>query len=359
MKKSLLQGVSEKDMKAVLNTLTLNAFYFPSLMPLKFSPTLTWKTLQADKGIPIAADVVSFNSSAPKKSRQVVERLSGDIPKILISRVKEESDLNEYQQLLHYANTEEGQRALVEFVYGDVEFCFDGVNARLEWLALRALSTGKITLNSSNNNGIVTETAVDFLVPTANKRGATAAWSDTANAKPIDDIKAIVKLAKRKGGVGFMFMNPDTFDRFKATEQVIKFCASWFVKATGLETMPTLETVNQALRGERLPEIRIIDSVIELEKANGDREAVEPWEDGVVTFVQSLVVGNTFHAPLADEIVKDSAATKTRRGHVLIKKFSEENPVAEHTHGMANAFPVWSSAGRSYLLNTKGTTWTL
>jgi len=363
MKTTLIHGLNEKDMQAVVNALTLNAFYYPSLFPLKFNPTLTWKAIQADYGIPIAADVVAYNSSAPKKTRQVVSRLSGDIPKIEISRIKEESDLNEYYQLLHYANTTEGSQAILDWIYNDVEFCFTGVNARLEWLALQALSLGEIALSKTNNAGIVTETAVDFLVPSGHKSGVAVTWTSghSATGVPITNIRAIVKAAKTAGHpVKYMLMDQDTFDVMVLQDSVIKFCASWVLSATSLAPTPTLAQVNAALSSSKLPTIVIVDSCVAIELEDGTRTTVYPWQTGVVTFVPDLVVGNTYHAPLADELVATSTALKVKRGPVLIKRYSLEEPsIQEVTKGLANAFPVWASAQQSYLMYALDTSWSL
>jgi hypothetical protein len=362
MKKSLIQGLNEKDMKAVLATLSLNDFYFPTLMPLRFTPFLTWKALQADQGIPVAADVVAYDAKAPRKSRKIVERLQGDIPKIEIARVKKESDLNEYAQLKLYAGSEEGAQALVNWIYDDVEFCFTGVNARIEWLALQALSLGKVSLSKSNNNGIVTETAIDFQVPSASKGGVSVVWSaaNTATSKPITNIKAICATAKKAGNpIRYILMNQDCFDAMAISAEVMKYCAAWVIQASETTQIPSLNSVNAAFTANNLPKVVIIESYVAIEAADGTTTTVNPWTDGVVTFVPDIVVGNTFHAPLADEQVTDSSAVKTKRGHILIKKFSEEDPIAEVTKGMANAFPVWASATKSYLLYTLGASWSL
>lgn len=358
MRKSLIQGLNEKDMQAVVNTYNLNAFYFPSIFPLKFNPTLTWKTLQADLGIPVAADVVAFNSSAPKKTRQILSRLQGDIPKIEIARIKEETDLNEYNQLLPFAKTTDGAQALLDFIYDDVSFCFTGVNARLEWLALRALSTGKIVLDSSNNAGVVTETAVDFLVPSANKGGVATVWSTAASATPLANIKAKVKTAKGKGyKLGYAWMDQDTFDNLAATAEVQKAAATWVIQATDLQTTPSLDSVNKYMASNGLPQIIIVESYVTIELADGTRTSVNPWEAGVVVLTTDKVLGNTYYAPLADELVTDSVATKVKRGAVLIKKFSTEDPVTETTKGMANAFPAFAGATRSFMIDTTHTSW--
>lgn len=360
MKRSLIQGLSEKDMQAVVNTYNLNAYYWPTLLPLKFTPVLTWKALKGTLGVPVAADVISYNAKAPRKTRNVVSRLQGDIPKISVGRDKEETDLNELNLLQQYAKTTEGASALLDWIYEDVEFCFNAVNARLEWLALRGLSTGKIVLDSSNNEGVVTETSVDFQVPDDQKSGVSVVWTE-ANAesfKPITILKERVKSAKKKGfALKYALMNQDTFDRMVTSKQLINACAGWVIQATGIDTLtPSLEVVNRVFASQKLPEIRIIESLVTIE-INGKQTVVEPWEDGVVTLIPELMVGSTYYAPLADEMVTDSMATKVKRGHVLIKKYSEEEPLKECTVAMANAFPAWGDSQRSFLIDTLHTSW--
>ena len=354
VKKSIVQGLNEKDMQAVVNTYTLNAFYFPNFFPLKFTPTLTWKALATKLGIPVAADVVAFNSKSPRKTRRVVDRLQGDIPKIDLAFDKEETDINEYNNLLHYAGTDEGAKAIVEWVYGDSERCWDGVNARLEWLALRALSTGQIILNSTNNEGIVTEEAVTFLVPSDQQSGSTVIVDadHAATAKPITKIKAIKKAARAKGIIlNYMFMDPDTFDNIAGTAEAQKFCANWVIRAAGMsDVAPSLDSFNAAMKANKLPEVKIIESFVTIQ-IKGVDTVVNPWETGVVLFTEGIVQGNTYYGPLADESV-ESDATKVKREHVLIKKFSNDDPVVETTKGSANAFPAWGNADRAWQWDT-------
>lgn len=358
MKQSLVQGLSEKDMQAVINTYTLNDFYWPTLFPLKFTPTLTWKELTTGMGIPVMADVVSFNATAPRKTRRVVSRNQGDIPKIDIAFDKQESDINEYNQLVHYAGSDQGQKALLDWIYGDVDSAWKGVNARIEWLALRALSTGRIVLNKDNNEGIVTEEAVTFGIPDEQKLGVTKSWrGNPTEAKPIAFIKALRKKAKAKGTIlEHAFCRQEVFDDMVATAEVQKFCAGWVSKATNTEVEPSLESFNKVMQKNKLPQFHIIESIVTVQ-INGKDTIVEPFEDGVITFTPTIVQGNTYHAPLADESVKTSVALRTKREHVLIKRFSTEEPVVETTKGMANAFPVWGNAQKCWLVDTLHTSW--
>ena len=360
MRRSLIRGLNERDMTAVLAAYTLTSFYYPTLFPLKFTPTMTWKQLSANAGAPIMAEVVSYNSSSPKKSRQIVGRLQGDIVKIDVSREKEETEMLEYNNLLQYAGTTDGARALVDWIYEDTEFCFDGVNARLEWLALRAASTGKISLDKTNSAGIINENVVDFLIPATQKSGVAIPWATSATATPIANIKAKLKILKPLGAkTGFLLMDQDTFDNMAATAEVQKYAATWVQNALNTQQTPNLGQVNAALSNSNLPQIRIVDSLVQFEDKDGTRTQVAPWQAGVVAFVPSLTLGNTWYGPQAIDMVTESVAVVATRTHIKVRKYAREEPeVTEVTRGTSNSFPALAVANQMFLLDTVNASWT-
>lgn len=366
MIKTLIQGLNEKDMQAVVNTYDLKPFYYPTLFPLMPQSLLTFKTLEAQAGLKIAADVVSFNASIPKKTRDAIARVEGDIPKIGISREKLETDLNEYRIALALAGGDTSKVELVNFWAEDTEFCWNGVASRVEWIALKALSLGKLSFTTGNNASVVSQYDIDYAIPAAQKVGfftGSASWSGGITAKPISkDFRGVVALAKSKGfNVKFAWMNLTNFANFVAQTEVIQMCASFANNALNIAQTPDLATVNAALA--RQPwlyglQIKVIDQDITIESPDGTRTTGNPFEDDVVTFTESATLGKTYYAPLADEIIEGSVAMKVKRGHTLIKKYAEETPVREVTEGLANVFPAWNGAGRSILLQTNNaTTW--
>ena len=70
MQKSLMVGLNEKDMQAVIYTYNLHDYYYPTLFPLKETNFLTWKMLEAQAGLKIAADLVSRGATIPRKTRE-------------------------------------------------------------------------------------------------------------------------------------------------------------------------------------------------------------------------------------------------------------------------------------------------
>ena len=48
---TLMRGLNERDMQAVINTYDLKPYYYPTLFPLKETYTLTWKALETQVGL--------------------------------------------------------------------------------------------------------------------------------------------------------------------------------------------------------------------------------------------------------------------------------------------------------------------
>lgn len=357
-------GLDEKNMEAVIHSYDLKDYYYPTLFPLKETHRLDWKMLEAQAGLKIAADLVSRGATIPKKMRDAISRIQGDIPKISISREKTEDELTEYDLMVAMAGNNPDLKALVEFWAEDTKFCWDGVAARAEWIALRQISLGKVKFTNSNNAAIVTEYDVDYMIPSDQKIGVSVSYSSGTSGKPLSkDIPAALKKGKSIGAsYKFMFMNVDTFAKFAAQEEVVKKCATLIESITGASDTPDLQTVNAYLAKKKELykglQIVVIDQEITIELANGTRNTSNPFEDDVILFSESKVLGNTYwKRPIDAKKMPGSVAEKVMHGHTLIKKYSTESPVQEVTEGISNLFPAWSSAGRSVLMQVNATSW--
>ncbi len=356
-------GLNEKDMQAVIHTYNLHDFYYPTLFPLKETNFLTWKMLEAQAGLKIAADLVSRGATIPRKTREAISRIQGDIPKISISREKNEDELTEYDILVAMSSNNPDLKALVEFWAEDTKFCWEGVAARIEWVALRQISLGKVSFTNSNNAAIVTEYDVDYQIPSAQKIGVNTAYSGTSGKPFSKDIPAALNIGKGIGAAyKYAFMNLDTFVKFASQEEVVKKCATYIQNATSTQDAPDLKTVNDYLAKKnelyRGLQIIVIDQSITLELADGSRTMENPFTTDVILFSEDKVLGNTFwKRPIDAKKMPGSVAEKVMHGHTLIKKYSNESPVQEVTEGIANAFPAWNLAGRSLLMQTSATSW--
>ena len=363
MQKTLMVGLNEKDMQAVVNTYDLKPYYFPTLFPLKENKTLTWKTLEAVAGLKIAADLVSRGSTIPKKTRQAISKIQGDIPKLSISREMLEDELTDYDIFIAMAGNDPDLKSLVEFWAEDTQYCWTGVASRVEWIALKQMSLGKVKFDNSNNAAVVTEYDVDYQMVASQKIGVNTSWATTATAKPFSkDFGTAVNAGKSLFGATYKyaFMNVATLEKLVSTDEAIKMCASYLSNLAGMSQTPALADVNAMLLKKvafKGLQIVLVDQDITIEKADGTQITGNPFEDDVVLFSESKVLGKTFWKKPIDLKLEGSSATKAMNGPTLIKKYSEESPVREVTEGISNIFPAWNLAGRSLLMQVNATTW--
>lgn len=355
---TVLDRFSAADYKAYVSNYALGDLAYKNYFPGLYQPTLTFQSLEAQVGLKVAADVVAFNSRAPRKGRQMPTVSSGSIPKIEMALPKEESDINRYNQLKDIAarlpgNTQISNQ-LIEFMYGDAARCLDGVNSKLEWMAKRIASTGKVVLTFANNSGgYQTEVDVDFGIPSANINDAAVDWDTVSTATPIADIRAVQDEARAKGVIlRYAFTDQATFNRLAATAEMQKFAASFANVALNNFQRPSLGNVNAALSDAGLPTFIIWDSYVQMETKDGVLTPTTGWEDGRICFSQTPTLGNTQNTTVADETVNDGTI-KEKSDFVLVKTWFEQDPLVQVTKGVAYAVPVLNGASSIYILKTQ------
>jgi hypothetical protein len=358
MENTIIKEITTKGLETYFKSRQYEAMYWPTLFPLKNVTRLDFTTLIGEQGSRVAADVIAFDASAPLKTRRVVSKMTGDIPKIALKRKMTEKDMLEYMMLSDMASADE--KIMLDLIWEDVDFVVQGINARIEWLALQAASKTKITLATSNNNGIVTEEAVDFLMPTANKKGAAVVWSAIASTTtPITDFKAVVKAARTAGvTLRYAFMHPDQYDYFIASTETINYLKAYYKLETS-DTLPfdNREKINAALNSAGLPQIIVVDQSVGIESKAGVITNVNPWDSNYVLFTPATGLGRMLNGPIAEEKMPPKQVTQSKAGNVLVSKFSTVDPLSEFTKGEANSFPSWSTVDQCYSLKTSGTSW--
>lgn len=361
---TLMAGLNEKNMQAVVNNLNLNSYYFPTLFPLKQTRSLTWKTLSTKVGLHIAADLIARGTRLSAKTREALKRIEGDLPKIGIERKMTEEEMTEYQQNLALAQSEADLVNLVETWANDLSYCWEGVGARIEWMALYSISHGgKLTVTSENNAHVTSEYNADYGIPSAQKVGAYASWKTSpTTAKPFSkDIKDIIKAAKAQGiNLKHAWINQDTFNYLVETTEAQKLCASYVQNSLNIQTIPGIAEINAM--AAKMPYLNgitfhVIDQSITVEFQNGTRSTGNPFADNVCVFTEGATLGNTWWMEPVGMKVQGTAAIKVMREFCMLKKFGNEDPEEEVTQGIANAFPAWAGSERAYLLDTHNASW--
>lgn len=359
MERSLLNELSDKRLGAYLKASKTVPRYWPSIFPLDYSDELNWEALTAEGGGTIVADVVSYDSAAPEKGRKTIGKASGEIAKTTVKRSMREKDLLKYNRLKRAVQTDDVKKKILDLVYNDVDFVVDAVNGRHESLALQIASTAQVTLNKKNNNGIITETAITVGVPSTNKKCVSKLLSN-ADFDFFAEVREIVKLSKKTGKVRYMWIDEDTFEVIMETPKVrASYGLDYYKTKQDYEGTIDIDMMNAYLRKKRLPEIILVeDSELIFEDDDHVRTELPAWEKGYITFSIEKKFGRTQHGPIAEEeadTVK-KYAVQAKKGHILVTKWSDVDPVVEKTKGEGHFWPVIDDPGCFYFLNTNSTT---
>lgn len=353
MERSLIKEISKKNMGARLSSSKVKPTYFPNFFGIKAVASLKWETLTGEKGAPVMADIISYDATAPIKSREIVGKMSGDIPKTAVKRGMNESDENEYKQLAKDANVE--QSALLDLGFKDTDFVYNAVRARFEWLTMRAMSLGEISLDATNNNGIVTESVVGFGIPETNKFGVKKPWDDI-NADGLADIEdfmlTIEGLAPK-----YLIMHSKNFIRLKKQKSTIDKTRS-YVNNQKTFTV-TLDLINEYMTNNDLPKIITVNPQVRYEDKDHKRTLVNPWEESRMCFIPDLMIGDIQHGPIAAESSESikKIAVCVKKDFIFVQKWGTLDPYGEWTKAEANAFPVLNDPDTIYLMRTDKTTW--
>jgi len=243
-------------------------------------------------------------------------------------------------------------KVLIDKIFADQIKCVMGVHEKLEFMFLQGLSSGVTLIDDENNVG--TGVRVDYGYKTSNKFGSTVPWSDTANAKPMDDIKRVVKLAKAAGdNPVIMMMDEDAFDNMAANQQTREqYAFSQNFVGTNIP-IPDLEQVNAMLQKRHRLTIVVVDRTVTVER-DGVRTVLKPWAANRVIFLESPKVGKLMYGILAEETRKSPKGLYEKSGSfILLKKWSTDDPFAEFTSSQALVVPVINNVSSIYSLDTE------
>lgn len=359
MERSLIKQVNKKNMAARLNTRHVRPVYFPNFFGVKKKTSLKWETLTGEKGAPVMADVISFDASAPQKTREVISKLSGDIPKTAVKRGMNESDYNEYKQLERDAQGDADQLALLNLAFKDQDFVYNSVRARFEWWCMQLMSRAGFHLSVKNNAGIVTAEFVGCGMPKKNRRVSSVDWSNAATAKGLEDIEETVVEAAQNGvTIRYVVMHVADFSLLKKQKSTFETLKAWV--NTSSKLLVTKKLINEYLAELETPvQIITVNPAVRVEDNAHRRRTINPWERKRICFLEDLKVGDIQHGPIAAEAsaALQKIALMVKQDWILITKWSELEPFKEWTKAEANAIPVVNDPDAMYILKADGAEW--
>lgn len=302
-----LQGFLDNVVAKKYNQLNIPGFKFAAEMQLDF----TYEQLQKTAGINVMAQYLDVDSPATPIGTEGAVIATGRIPRM---KMVEYYNEDKYRKLLiaeqrFGAGSDRVVTAAVDALFNTASNLVGGHTNSLTYQRHQVVSTGKFTLNSTNNpNGLVGLTFSSH-VPTANintlagtKRWWTAAdYSAEGSASdPIADMIAMVEVAREKGIEGHFEVNASFLDKvLRHSKVVAAIGANLFPTAT--DATAAAAYLSRARKIEVLADIvgapiNAIDAKVATEVYNKatkalERKMMDAFEANVLVFVPNGEIG--------------------------------------------------------------------
>lgn len=316
--------------------------------------SLSYETVIGRTRIEAAASVVAHQSSAPLRSRDKLEKLTGEVAAIKEKFQMTESDYRDYLTLQSLNVDEQTKKkALLDLMFSDVKRVGDASMKRIDMMVLQAISTGKISMTATNNpDGIVTGD-IDLLMPADNFKKVTEKWSIPASAKPITDIKNIVEAAEDKGrSFAKMLMTRTTFWKLQKCDETLSMMAGYFRMGTNQKRVGTIDEINEMLSSNGFPTIELVNESIGVE-SDGIISVQKPFKDTSVSFIPAGKLGVINNAIPIEQMKPVNGISYATYNNGLISKWSETDPYTEWTAVELKAFPGVSAIDAIYILDVE------
>lgn len=326
-----LQGFLDNVVAKKYNELNIPGFKFAPEMQLDF----TYEQIQKEIGLNVMAQYLDLDSQPIPVGTEGAVVSTGRIPRM---KMVEYYNEDKYRKLLiaeqrFGAGSDRVVSAAVEALFNTADTLVGGHTNALTYQRHQIVSTGKFTLNSTNNpNGLVGLTFASH-VPSANINtlSGTKRWWTTSDystegaaADPIADMVAMVEVARQKGVQGHFEINASYLDKvLKHSKVVAAIGANLFPTATNATASAAYLSRNKKI--EVLAEIvgapiNAIDAIVATEVYNKstkalERKMIDAFEANVVVFVPD---GNLGEILTVEPIAIDGGTYATFYGGRLL-----------------------------------------
>lgn len=321
-----------------------------SWLPNRNVNDLAFEYLKGAINKTVMASVMGFDSEAPIAGRPGIgEKVEGELPPIKRKAKFSEKEIIRF--LTPRANTNDKQVS-IDSVYDVTDTLLAGVQARVEWLRLQALSEDTVVYDEG---GIIFE--FDYgLDPTlqfdltngTNGDGAVAAlagvpWSTVATAKPLDDLQAIVdvyetvnpgvRLAEfplSKKALGYIQRNAELRNLIRGPNA-----------PTQILTTGEIQTL---LDSYGLPTLSTYDVVVTKENENGSTTDVRTMAQNKAFAVPAAGIGETLWGPTAESRNLIGTPLQGQAPGIYAVTYATDEPPAEWVKVAAVSFPTMPNA---------------
>lgn len=318
--------------------------------------SLDYTSVLGSAVINAVATVVARDSETPLATREALAKLTGEIPAIKRMIPLNENQYRHYMSLLNMPGVKDQQKKMqaLKLIWDDVKKVVDSIHNRIDFLALQAISTGKIDINVDNNPDGIIVPDIDLLMPNENKTTVSTSWSDASNATPIQDIQSVVN--KANSDFAKILISKNKMNEMMKSKEVKDTLAAFYgltKAASSAETAPlTFNRLNKYMEESELPVFEIVDKKVSIEK-NGAPTITSPFESKNLSFIPDGKLGVIKNALAVEEMNPVENIKYANAGRVLVSKWKQNEPFREFTKAECNAWPVIESINSIHLLTTE------
>ncbi len=320
-------------------------YLFRSMLRPSFSADGRWTSLLG-KYTRVKADIVALDAELPIKSRDSLERINGDLPKLGLKLYLSEKQMKDIDNMLANASIEE--RTIVAKIFEDVPHVIEAIYEELEDLFLTELSTGVGLSHNNVGQGV----RLDMGFYAANKFGVKASW-ENASSDVLADIKKVFDKAKLdRNRITDIYVDDKWLDNFCKNNGVRALFG--FQQSFAGATVPVLDEEQAAavIKRKWKANLHLVD-MAQRSEANGEQTTFLGWAEGVAAFVCSDIVGDLVWTTVAEATRPVAGVTyQTADEYILVSEYSQNDPLREFTSSQAMVAPVLNNVDKIYLLNS-------
>ena len=282
---------------------------------------LNFEEIKGKYNVTIAAATIDDKSKEPVLGTHGLETIA---QKVLHHAITQPLTIDDYRKILEILDSksipeEVAKRQLIDLMWGNVRTPVQGVQAKLDIIAMGALSNeGIATLDETNNPEGGVKTTIDYNMPAENKGKVTLKWNDDniANVDVFEDIQAIVDAFSDKVVFDRILLAPSKISyilRAKKMKQVIF--------GTDKQNSPLLlNNLNEFMRSNELPVFEPVRRQCLIQN-NGTFTPYNPWNAKNLVFIPSGSLGTIKNAYVNNELRPEPGVTYSNYGRIRVAQW--------------------------------------
>lgn len=316
-----------------------------AMLRTEYAPDNKWESTSVNTTF-VSADFVAVDSELPIKNRDVVASANGKLPKIGMSKILKESDINN----INVMEAQGGNaKNIANKIANDAAGCAVGIDEKIEHDLRFGLSNGYLAIKDEDNPNAIMR--MNFGYMHDHIFGAT-----TKGVISLEDIKNVISEADAQGNTIIQIViAKSTYDALRQTREAKELVANYngqiYSDSSNLP-VPSASKFNEAFADDNNGITFKIDDRSFIKEVNGKKKAVKAWNKDRLVFLCNEVVGTLVYGRLAEQTnpIKNVAYSLVD-SYKLISKYSEVNPLREVTSGQAFAAPIIEDVDQIYVLD--------